>query len=87
MSTHNDPSFLQWLIGGAASIVGGLFGYHKYLDSRFAKKAEKEDVDDIKDEMGRQRDVQAKIFDQIRDNEHRAQDRHERLMERLTQKE
>lgn len=83
MASPNDPTFWQWLIGGMASTVGGLFGYHKYLDSRFAKKADKEDIIELKEEMATQRGNISKLFDQARENEQRAQDRHERLMERL----
>lgn len=72
-----DAGFWQWLLGGAATAAGGLFGYHKYLDSRFARKADMEDVKEIKAEV-------EKLQDQMRQNEQRAQDRHERLMERLT---
>jgi hypothetical protein len=77
MSAHNDPGFLHWLIGGAVSMAGGLFGYHKYLDSRFAKKANREDVQEVRREV-------EKLRDEARENEQRAQDRHERLMDRLT---
>ncbi len=51
MSAHNDPSFWQWLTGGIVSMAGGLFGYHKYLDGRFSRKADKEDVTEIREEL------------------------------------
>lgn len=88
MSVENDPGFLKWLLGGVAGVVSGGFGYHKYLDSRFSKKADKADVReefrDVKEELAVQRGHIAKVFDVIRENEQRAQDRHERLMEKLT---
>lgn len=65
-----------------------MFGYHKYIEGKIAKKADKEAVkntfSDVKEEMAVQRGHIAKIFDVIRENEQRAQDRHERLMEKLT---
>lgn len=60
-----------------------MFGYHKYLIGRIDKKADKEVVAEIKQELVHQRTTVAKVFDQIRENEQRAQDRYERLMERL----
>lgn len=90
MSAHNDPSFWQWLVGGVTTAAGGLFGYHKYMDGRFDKKADKSEVSsefkEVRDELGRQRDVQAKIFDHLRENEQRAQDRHEKLIEAVYSK-
>lgn len=83
MSAHNDPTFWQWLAGGLASFGGGLFGYHKYMDGRLSRKADKEDIAEIKEELSIQRGHISKLFDQARENEQRAQDRHERLMERL----
>lgn len=64
-----------------------MFGYHKYLIGRIDKKADKTSVDgdfsEVRNEMQTQRMTLAKVFDQIRENEQRAQDRHERLLERL----
>ena len=64
-----------------------MFGYHKYMIGRLDKKADKaqvgEDFAEVREEMKTQRATLAKVFDQVRENEQRAQDRHERLMERL----
>ena len=64
-----------------------MFGYHKYIEAKINGKADKvevaSDLADLKEELSVQRTNVAKIFDQIRDNEQRAQDRHERLMEKL----
>lgn len=64
-----------------------MFGYHKYLDARLAQKADHnfviQEFAETKTEIGRLKDMQAKVFDQMRENEQRAQDRHERLMEKL----
>jgi cell shape-determining protein MreC len=88
VSAHNDPGFWQWLLGGIASVATGLFGYHKYIDGRFDQKADKKDVvhefHEVREELWRQRDVQAKIFDHLREDSQRSTDRHERLMERIS---
>ena len=87
MPLDNDPSFWKWLAGSILTAGGTMFGYHKYIESKIAKKADKDYVNtefsEVKQEIGRIREVQAKAFDQARENEQRAQDRHERLMERL----
>lgn len=83
MTIDSDPGFWKWFAGSIIAGVGSMFGYHKYLESKFATKADKEDVAAIEKEVTRVRDIQAKMFDQIRENEQRAQDRYERLMDRL----
>jgi len=83
----SDPSFWKWLAGGAVSAIGGIWGGIKYIDNKLEKKADKDRVNreflELKDEMGTQRQNIGKIFDQIRQNEQRAQDRHERLMDKI----
>jgi len=87
MSVDNDPSFWKWVAGALLSAGGAVWGFLKYLDGRFDKKADKHTVNNqlsaITNEIGVLRGTQAKIFDQIRENEQRAQDRYERLMEQL----
>lgn len=87
MNVENDPGFWKWALGGVMGAVGGLFGYHKYMDARFDKKADKHavnnQVQEVKAEQAVLRGHIGKVFDQIRENEQRAQDRHERLMEKI----
>ena len=87
MSVEADVGLWKWLTGGIASAVGGLFGYHKYIEAKISRKADKSDVEAMRkgfqDEFTTHRGYFAKVFDQMRENEQRAQDRHERLMERL----
>ena len=87
MPLDTDPSFWKWLAGSIASAGGAVFGYHKYIEGKIAKKADKEHVNgefsEVRSEMQLQRGHIAKLFDQARENEQRAQDRHERVMERL----
>lgn len=85
-----DPegfSLLAKVLGALAAIgvpVGGLW---KWLDGRFDKKVDKHtyrnDLARIEGEQHLHRSYFSKIFDQMRENEQRAQDRHERLMERF----
>jgi hypothetical protein len=90
MSVESDVGFWKWIAGGIVSAFGTLFGYHKFIDGKIAKKADKSVVEAgfrrVETELERSRDVQAKLFDQMRENEQRAQDRHERLMEHITER-
>lgn len=83
MSLDADPSFWKQVVAGIATTAGGLFGYHKYMENKIANKADAKEVMEIKGEIGRIRDVQAKVFDQMRENEQRAQDRFEKILEKL----
>ena len=86
-----DPegmSLLAKVIAAGSAIVAPIWALHKWLDSRFDKKADKDvmksAIGKLDGELETHRGYFAKVFDQMRDNEQRAQDRHERLMERLT---
>ena len=86
-----DPegmSLLAKLMAAAAAVIAPIWGLQKWLDSRFDRKADKHNVatqfQRVENELGIQRSYFKDVFNQIRDNEQRAQDRHERLMERLT---
>lgn len=58
-----------------------------WLYTKLDKKADKHTVNTqfqtVTNELGTLRSTQAKIFDQMREAEQRAVDRHERLMDRL----
>lgn len=90
MSIENDPSFWKWLAGALMALGGAMFGAWKLVDGKLEKKANKKDVneaiEEVRQEITIQRGHVSKIFDQIRENEQRAQDRHERIMERLPSK-
>jgi hypothetical protein len=86
---ETQSTIARWLAAGTA-LVGAWLGIAKWqakkaerLDARFAAKADHKQVEEIRGELDTQRGHIAKIFDQMRENEHRAQDRHERVMERL----
>lgn len=84
-----DPEGISLL--GKALIALGAVGApiawaYKVLNGKADKGEVAEQFQKVEDELTRHRDVQAKIFDQIRDSDQRAQDRHERLMERLRQR-
>lgn len=99
MSVDTDVGFWKWLAGTLVSMVAALFGYHKYMEAKLDKKADKHTVNNqlqkLEGEQTLQRGHIAKLFDQMREdrtaaeqqmreNEQRAQDRHERLMERIS---
>lgn len=82
------PELDLWtMVGGAGTLLGAVWGGIVYVNGRFDKKADKETVNqefgEVKGELQTQRTTLGKVFDQIRENEQRAQDRHERLLERL----
>lgn len=87
MSVENDPGFWKWLVGVGGSASLAIVGAWKFIDAKLEKKADKDSVVtefvEVRKELGVLRGNQGKVFDQIRENEQRAQDRHERLMERL----
>lgn len=90
MAVENDTSLWQWASGVVLSAVGTLFGYHKYIDGKLAKKADQTALDatsaEMREEFKTHRSYFAKVFDQMRENEQRAQDRHERVMDKLAEK-
>lgn len=45
MPLDNDAGFWKWLSGGILGAIAGGFGYHKYMEGKISKKADKEDVD------------------------------------------
>ena len=86
-----DPegmSLLAKVIAAATAIIAPVWGLQKWLDARFDRKADKEVMDTAIEKIDHEFEIHrgyfAKVFDQMRDSEQRAQDRHERLMERLT---
>jgi hypothetical protein len=88
MSVENDPGFWKWFAGMILGGVGAAFGAWKFFDAKLELKADKTEVQDaiteMREEITLQRQHVAKIFDQMRENEQRSQDRYERLMERLS---
>ena len=87
MSLDADPSFWMQVAAALAPTATGLFGYHKYLENKIATKANKEDVKEsfteVRGEMQWQRENIAKLFDQVRESDQRAQDRFEKILEKL----
>lgn len=79
-----DPTFWQdaakWLAG---LLVLPITYVWKKTNDALPKSDFKEFCDRFDKHIENDRDIQAKLFDQIRENDQRAQDRHERIMERL----
>ena len=88
--SSEENGIWQWVSGAVLSAAGTVAGAWKYIDSRLEKKADKQAVNNqfqrVENELTMQRGHIAKVFDQMRENEQRAQDRHERIMERLTER-
>lgn len=85
-----DPEgfgLLSKVLAAATAVGVPILGAYKWLDTRLDKKADKHAVNNqfqaVTNELSVQRGHIAKVFDQIRENEQRAQDRHERLMEKI----
>ncbi len=83
MSSPSDPSIWQWIAGSVASIGGSLFGYHKYMDG---KKADKQDIVEIKEELNIQRGHIAKVFDSLTAAESKNEERHRELLMHLLER-
>ena len=66
-----------------SAIVAPVIWVNKKLDTKADKEAVENYVKRIDEEFSTHRTYFAKVFDQMRQNEQRAQDRHERLMERI----
>jgi hypothetical protein len=69
---------VEKIIASTVAVVVPIWGARSWLERRFSKKADKEAVAEEFQEVHLNI---GKVFDQIRQNEQRAQDRHERLME------
>ena len=82
--------FWQWLVGGVASAAGGLFGYHKYVDGRIEKMADKKSMDklesDIQTELTIHRSYFKDVFNQIRESDQKSEERHRELLMHLVQR-
>lgn len=85
MSTP-DPegmSLLAKLLTAGIAILAPFAAAWRYFDGRLEKKADKHAVNntvqEMKNELAHQRTVQAKLFDQLREDNQRVTDRIERL--------
>ena len=93
MNGAPDPesmSLLAKVLAAATAVIVPIWGVRTWLEKRFDKKADKHWVanqfQSVADELAHQRETQAKLFDQVRENEQRAQDRHERLLDAVHSK-
>ena len=84
MSADPDSIGLIAKIGGAlAAAAAPIVWVHRKLEKKADKVDLQEHMKDVKSEFMLHRTYFAKVFDQMRDNEQRAQDRHERIMDRM----
>jgi hypothetical protein len=97
VSDPETQGLLAKWAGVAFSAVLAFLGLHGWyarqklaLDTRFDAKADKDTVNaalkKVEAEQFVHRSYFTKVFDQMRENEQRAQDRHEKLLERLPAK-
>lgn len=87
-----DPegfSLLSKVVAAGAVVVAPVFGVYKWIDSRFDKKADKDTVKEAFEKVDAELTIQrghiGKIFDQMREGEKDARDRHEELLKALYQ--
>lgn len=88
MSTP-DPegmTLLAKFFGALALVVGPIWGFLKLWDKKADKHAVNNHLQEVKNELALHRGYFKDVFEVIRENEQRAQDRHERLIERLSAK-
>lgn len=85
-----DPEgigLLAKVIGAAAAIGVPIGGAYKWLDSRLDKKADKSEVEKqftaLNAEMTTQRGNVGKIFDQMKESDRIAEERHRELLMHL----
>lgn len=82
-----DPegvSLLAKVVAAGAAIIAPIGGAIVWIENRYAHKhSVAGQFQAVTSELATQRGHIAKVFDQIRENEQRAQDRHERLMDKL----
>ena len=88
MATPDPEGFsLLATIAGALTAIGAPIGW---LWTKLDKKADKHAVANsfqkVENELAVHRGYFKDVFNQMRENEQRAQDRHERLMERINER-
>lgn len=82
-----DPegmTLLAKVLGAGAAVAVPIWGFLKLWDKKADKHAVANQLQEVKGELAVQRSSIGKLFDVIRENDQRAQDRHERLLERIT---
>jgi hypothetical protein len=81
-----DPDFWKeaatWMAGVLVLPIGYVW---KKVNGALPKDEFMKFCERFDDHVKRDQEIQGKLFDQMRENEQRAQDRYERLMERLSQ--
>lgn len=89
MSTP-DPegmSMLAKVVTAGAVVATPLWGLFKLWNKKADKHTVANQIQKVENEVALHRGYFKDVFNQMRENEQRAQDRHERLMERISAKE
>ena len=80
-------AFISGIFATALTIFKSLGGRFKSIEERLDKKADKDDVrlaiDHFNEEHRMTRSTMGKMFDQIRENENRSQERYENLINEI----
>ena len=86
MSAPDPESFslLTKVIAAGTAVAAPITWLWTKLDKKADKHAVNDQFQEVKSEQALHRGYFKDVFNQMRENEQRAQDRHERLMERLT---
>ena len=78
-----DPDSLSWIAkigGGLAVVIAPVAWVGKQLNLKADKKEVAATFEKVNEELVLQRSYIAKMFDQVRENEQRAQDRHSDIL-------
>lgn len=88
MATPDPESFglLGKVLGAATAVLVPVWGFVKLWDKKADKSAVKAGFEEVREELTRQRDVQAKIFDHIRESDQKGEERHRELLMHLVKK-
>lgn len=87
-----DPEgigLLAKFLGACAAIgvpIGAGWKYHKHLEEKLDRKADKETLEGIQGELSTQRQRIVEVFEQIRGNESKSEQRHRELLMHLLER-
>lgn len=82
-----DPegmSLLAKVVVAGTAVVTPVWGLFKLWNKKADRHTVNNQIQEVKNEVALHRGYFKDVFNMIRENEQRAQDRHERLMERLS---
>jgi hypothetical protein len=81
-----DPegfSVLAKVTAAAVAIIGPVWGARTWLDKRFEKKADKDDLEEAKRDIDSRKRIEEKLFDAIKDHSQRDEELFRQLAEKM----